>query len=100
VWAEEHGFVGALVLLALFAVLLVLAAGIAQNARDPHGTYLAMGVGGMIFWQVFVNIGMVTGLLPVVGVTLPFMSYGGSSLVTTCLGVGILLNVWMRRFMF
>lgn len=100
VWAEERGFVGSLILLALFLLFLVLCADVVANARDQHGAYLAMGVAAMVFWHVAVNIGMVTGLLPVVGVTLPFMSYGGSSMLTNFIGLGILLNVWMRRFMF
>jgi rod shape determining protein RodA len=59
---------------------------------------MAVGISAMIFWQVFVNIGMVMGLLPVVGVTLPFISYGGSSIVTMMVAVGLLINVSMRRF--
>ena len=67
------------------------------QARERFGSYLAAGVAGLVFWHVFINIGMVTGVLPVVGVTLPLMSYGGSSLLTILLGVGIVLNVQMRR---
>jgi rod shape determining protein RodA len=59
-----------------------------------------MGITAMVFWQVFINIGMVMGLMPVVGVTLPFISYGGSSIITMMAGIGLLLNVSMRRFMF
>ena len=60
---------------------------------------MAVGISSMIFWQVFINIGMSMGLLPVVGVPLPFVSYGGSSVLTTAIGIGLLLNVSMRRFM-
>jgi len=98
VWAEEHGFVGCLLLLGLYYALVVSALGIAGNARDRFGHFLAVGVTAMIFWHAFINMGMVTGVLPVVGVTLPLMSYGGSSVVAVLTGVGLLNNVAMRRF--
>jgi rod shape determining protein RodA len=98
VWAEEHGFVGCLLLLALYFWLIAAAVDIAGNARDRFGHFLAVGVTAMLFWQMTVNIGMVTGVLPVVGVTLPLMSYGGSSVLSVFLGLGLLLNVAMRRF--
>jgi rod shape determining protein RodA len=98
VWAEEHGFVGSLVLLALYFWLIAAAVDIAGNARDRFGHFLAVGVTAMLFWQMTINIGMVTGVLPVVGVTLPLMSYGGSSVLSVFLGLGLLLNVAMRRF--
>ncbi len=98
VWAEEHGFVGCLLLLALYYALIVSALGIAGNARDRFGHFLAIGVTGMLFWHAFVNMGMVTGLVPVVGVTLPLMSYGGSSVMAVMIGIGLLNNVAMRRF--
>jgi rod shape determining protein RodA len=100
VWGEEHGFVGALLLLGLYLVLLLLVLGIAAQAREKFGAFLALGLGAMFFWHVFINIGMVTGLLPVVGVTLPLMSYGGSSVLTNMLGLGLLMNVGMRRHLF
>jgi len=62
--------------------------------------YLAFGVVAMLFWHMVVNLGMVIGLLPVVGVPLPLFSYGGTSMITTMIGVGLLLNISMRRFMF
>jgi rod shape determining protein RodA len=98
VWAEEHGFVGCLLLIALYHALVVSALGIAGNARDRFGHFLAVGVSGMLFWHVFINMGMVMAILPVVGVTLPLMSYGGSSVVAVMLGIGLLNNVGMRRF--
>jgi rod shape determining protein RodA len=98
VWAEEHGFVGCLLLLALYFGLVASAVEIAGNARDRFGHYLALGVTAMIFWQTVINIGMVTGVMPVVGVTLPLMSYGGSSVLAIFLGLGLLANVGMRRF--
>ncbi len=98
VWAEEHGFVGCLLLLALYYALVVSALGIAGNARDRFGHFLGVGVTAMLFWHAFINMGMVTGVLPVVGVTLPLMSYGGSSVLVTMMGVGLLNNIGMRRF--
>jgi len=98
VWAEEHGFLGCLILLALYLALIASAIDIAAGARDRFGHYAAIGVAGMLFWQVFINVGMVIGLLPVVGVTLPLMSYGGSSVMTIFLALGLLANVSMRRF--
>lgn len=98
VWAEEHGFVGCFILLALYLALVASAIDIAANARDRFGHYAAIGVAGMLFWQAFINVGMVIGLLPVVGVTLPLMSYGGSSVMTIFLCLGLLANISMRRF--
>ncbi len=100
VWAEEHGFVGSMVVIGLYAVFLIMAIAVASQAKDRFGAFLSVGVAVMVFWQVLVNIGMVTGLLPVVGVTLPLISYGGSSVLTSLAGVGLLLNVSMRRFSF
>lgn len=98
VWAEEHGFLGCLLLLGLYFALVTTAVDIAGSARDRFGNFLAAGVTGMLFWHVVINIGMVVGLLPVVGVTLPLMSYGGSSVIVIFTGVGLLANVGMRRF--
>jgi rod shape determining protein RodA len=98
VWAEEHGFVGCLLLLALYFILVASAIDIAGNARDRFGHFLAVGLTGMLFWHVAINIGMVIGLLPVVGVTLPLMSYGGSSVMVIFTNIGLLANVGMRRF--
>ena len=98
VWAEEHGFLGCLLLLALYFALVAAAIDICGNARDRFGHFLAVGVTAMLFWHVFINIGMVIGLLPVVGVTLPLMSYGGSSVIAVYAAMGLLANVGMRRF--
>lgn len=100
VWAEEWGFIGSVILLGAFAYLVIKGLDIAAHARDRHGMLLAVGITAIIFWQVFMNIGMVTGLLPVVGVPLPFISYGGSSLLTLSVEVGILMGVGVRRHMF
>ena len=98
VWAEEHGFLGCSVLVLLYYLIVTTGLGIAGNARDRFGHFLAMGVTGMLFWQAFINMGMVTGILPVVGVTLPLMSYGGSSVMAVLIGIGLMMNVGMRRF--
>jgi len=98
VWAEEHGFVGCFVLVALYVALITSALTIAGNARDLFGHLLAVGVTAMLFWQAAVNMAMVVGLFPVVGVTLPLFSYGGSSALTVFLGIGLLASVAIRRF--
>jgi rod shape determining protein RodA len=95
---EELGFVGALVLLFLFAVVLWRAFRIALLAKDPFGTYLAVAIGTMIAIQVFVNIGMTIGIMPITGIPLPLISYGGSGLVADLIGIGLLMNIHMRRF--
>jgi len=99
VWAEEWGFVGSFVLLFLLLLLLSRGLKIASTSKDRGGAILAIGLSAMIFWQAFINIGMVVGILPVVGVPLPLFSYGGTSLITTLIGIGILMNISMRRFM-
>jgi rod shape determining protein RodA len=100
VLAEEWGLLGAMGVLVAFLLLTIWGLQIAQRSRDAFGTILAVGVTAMIAWQVFINVGMVMGLMPVVGVTLPFISYGGSSILTMMVGMGLLLNVSMRRFLF
>jgi rod shape determining protein RodA len=95
---EELGFVGAAVLLLLFAVVLWRAFRIALLAKDPFGTYLAVAIGTMIAIQVFVNIGMTIGIMPITGIPLPLISYGGSGLVADLIGIGLLINIHMRRF--
>jgi rod shape determining protein RodA len=100
VFAEEWGFSGCLLLLTLYLLLICWGVYVASRAGDRFGMFLALGVTAMLFWHIVVNLGMVIGLLPVVGVPLPLFSYGGTSMVTTMVGVGLLLNVSMRRFMF
>jgi rod shape determining protein RodA len=97
VFAEDWGFVGALVLVGLYCFLTVWALRVASQAKDRFGAALAVGIGAMIFWQAFINLGMVVGLLPVVGVPLPLFSSGGSSVLTVLMGIGLLMNVSMRR---
>ncbi len=98
VLAEELGFIGAVSLLTAFSVLILLGLNVAYNCRNPFGTILCFGITAMLFWQVVINTCMVMGLMPVVGVPLPLVSYGGSSVLTTMMGIGILMNVSMRRF--
>jgi len=99
VLAEEWGFIGSIVIVLLFLLLIFWGLNIAQGCREPFGTILAIGITSMFFWQVIINISMTMGLMPVVGVPLPFVSYGGSSVLTTAIGIGLLMNVSMRRFM-
>lgn len=100
VFAEEWGFIGGLLLIVLYLLIVLWGLYIARRANDRFGMFLALGVTAMLFWHIVVNLGMVIGLLPVVGVPLPLFSYGGTSMITTMTGVGLLLNVSMRRFMF
>jgi rod shape determining protein RodA len=99
VLAEEWGFLGGFVLLFLLLFLISRGVKIAKTSKDRAGSILAIGVTAMLFWQTFINVGMVVGMVPVVGVPLPLMSYGGTSLITTLIGIGILMNISMRRFM-
>lgn len=94
---EEFGFAGAFFVLMLFALLIWRAIRIALLAKGPFGTYLAAGIASMFAIQVFVNIGMTLGIMPITGIPLPFVSYGGSSFLTNCAAVGLLLNIHMRR---
>lgn len=100
VLSEEHGFVGSLTTIGLFCLLFVIMIRIAMNARDKFGALLTVGVLGYIFWHMFVNIGMVIGVLPIVGVPLPLLSYGGTSMLTTMAGLGIVSSVAFRRYLF
>jgi len=97
VWAEEWGFVGSALLLAAFAFLALWVINAALRAPDRFGTAICIGVGAMLFWHVVVNVAMVIGLAPVVGVTLPFISYGGSSTVTFFIALGLVASVSLRR---
>ncbi len=98
VWAEEWGFLGSLVFLGCYFFMILWGLNIAISARDKFGVLLAFGVVSLIFWQAFINLAMVLGMMPVVGMPLPLFSYGGSSLWTTLAGIGILMNIRMRRF--
>ena len=98
VLGEEWGFVGSFIFLAIYFFLLIWGLFVAANAKDRFGVLLAYGVVMLIFWQAVINLFMVLGFLPVVGIPLPLVSYGGSSLLTTVLGLAILMNVRIRRF--
>jgi rod shape determining protein RodA len=95
---EELGFVGAMGLLALFGVLLWRGFRTALMSRDDFGTLLAAGIVTMLAFQLFVNIGMTMGIMPVTGIPLPLVSYGGTAMLTNWLAIGLVLNVHMRRF--
>jgi rod shape determining protein RodA len=100
VYAEEFGFFGSMVLLGLYGALIARGAYIARHARDRFGALLAIGVTAIIFWQVAINIGMASGILPVVGITLPLVSYGGSSLIAMMTAMGVLISINTRRYLF
>lgn len=100
VLSEEHGFIGSSVTLGLFVVMYLMAIRIAMQARDKIGALIVVGVLAYMFWHVFVNMGMVIGILPIVGVPLPLISYGGSSLLSTMLGLGLISSVAYRRYLF
>jgi rod shape determining protein RodA len=97
VWAEEWGFLGSAGLLVMYAFLIVWIVGVAMTARDRAGAVVCIGVAAMTFWHMVVNVAMVLGLAPVVGVTLPFVSYGGSSLLTFFIGMGMVASVSLRK---
>lgn len=97
-FCEEHGFIGALGVLLLYFLILMRLIQNAQTASDLPGTFIIMGVVAVIIFQIAVNIGMVVGLMPVTGIPLPLMSYGGSSILFTFLALGIVMNIRMRRF--
>jgi rod shape determining protein RodA len=98
VFAEEWGFIGGVILVVMFLILILWCLKIALHSRDLLGMLIAFGITMLVFWEVFINVGMVLGMLPVVGIPLPFLSYGGSSMVVLMAAMGLLLNVSMRRF--
>ena len=100
VWAEEWGLAGGLILLALYLFLIAWGANISIRSKDRFGAIVAFGFVSMVFWHVMINIGMALGMMPVVGMPLPFMSYGGSAIISMMAGVGFLLNISMRRYVF
>ncbi|MGH2777817.1 MAG: rod shape-determining protein RodA [Actinomycetota bacterium] len=96
---EQLGFVGGATLLGLFAILIWRALRIAALSRDVFGTLAAAGIAGMWGIQLFVNVGMTMGIMPITGLPLPFVSFGGSGLLMNFMAVGLLLNIHMRRFL-
>lgn len=97
-WSEEHGFVGAAAALLLYFLVLMRLIHNAQTAPDRAGTFVVMGVVAVLTFHILVNVGMVVGFMPVTGIPLPLMSYGGSSILFMFLALGIVMNVRMRRF--
>lgn len=97
-FAEEHGFIGAVIVLLIYFLILMRLIQNAQTAADLPGTFLVMGVVAVLIFQIAVNVGMVIGLMPVTGIPLPLMSYGGSSVLFTFLALGMVMNVRMNRF--
>ena len=100
VFGEEWGFVGCVALVTLFCLFLLSIFSTAVQAKDRFGSMLVVGVFFYFFWQILINMGMVIGIMPVVGIPLPFISYGGSATLVNFTLLGIVLNVSMRRFMF
>ncbi|MCK6590817.1 MAG: rod shape-determining protein RodA, partial [Polyangiaceae bacterium] len=98
VFAEEWGFVGSVFLVALYGFLVLWGIRVASQARDRFGAVLGVGCSAIIFWHALINLGMTSGVMPVVGVTLPLFSYGGSSITTMLIAIALLINVSMRRF--
>jgi rod shape determining protein RodA len=97
-FAEEHGFVGVVVVLSLYFVMIMRIVQNAQAASDRAGMYICMGVAGLLLFHMLVNVGMVVGRMPVTGIPLPFMSAGGSSVWSNFLALGLVNNVRLRRF--
>jgi rod shape determining protein RodA len=97
-FSEEHGFIGAILVLLIYFLILMRLIQNAQTAADLPGAFLVMGVAAVLIFQIAVNVGMVLGLMPVTGIPLPLMSYGGSSVLFTFLALGMVMNVRMSRF--
>lgn len=97
VLGEEFGLIGMLIVIILFMLLITRLLMIAKKSKNVYGTLIVSGITGMFVYQIIQNIGMTVGLMPVTGVTLPFVSYGGSSILTSMANIGIVLNVYLRR---
>ncbi len=98
VYAEEWGFLGSIILMCLYLNLIIRGLDTARKAKDDFGRLLALGITSMFVIYLFINIGMTLGLMPVVGIPLPFMSYGGTALLSNLIAVGLLINVRTHRF--
>ncbi len=98
VFTEEWGFVGGIILIGLYFLLIMWCLRFVGKSRDRSGTVLTVGITSILTSHIIINLGMVTGLLPIVGMPLPFMSYGGSAMISSLFGIGLILNVRMRRF--
>ena len=95
--SEELGFLGAMAVLILLIAVFIKCILIAKQARDDYGSFICVGIGAMLLFHIFENIGMCVGVMPVTGIPLPFISYGGSYMLTTVLSIGLIMNVWIRR---
>lgn len=100
VLTEEWGFVGGFVILILYFALVAWSINIATRSKNQFGSLLAVGLSALLFWHIFINIGMVLGIMPVVGMPLPFLSYGRTSMLTMMISIGLLLNISSRRYIF
>ncbi len=100
VYSEEWGFIGCGLLLLCYALFIMSGLSVAYQSNDKFASLLAFGITSIFFWHVFINMGMVMGMLPIVGVPLPFLSYGGSALLTAMSGVAILVNIANKKYMF
>jgi rod shape determining protein RodA len=100
VFSEEWGFIGCLILLLLYLAMIAYCLRLMQRAKDRFGALLVLGMVAIFFWHVVINVAMVSGLMPVVGVPLPMVSYGGSALATLMFGIGVVINVSIRRYIF
>jgi rod shape determining protein RodA len=100
VFSEEHGFIGCMILLGLYLAFMMNGLSVAYQSHDKFGILLAFGIMCIFFWHIVFNLGMVMGMLPIVGVPLPYLSFGGSSLLTSMFGVAILTNIANKKFMF
>jgi rod shape determining protein RodA len=100
VFSEEWGLIGCAVLLLLYFVMTVYCLKLVQRSKDRFGALLVFGMIAIVFWHVTINVAMVSGIMPVVGVPLPMVSYGGSALASMMFAVGIMMNVSMRRYIF
>jgi len=100
VFSEEWGFVGCLVLLLLYLIMIAYCLRLMERAKDRFGGLLVFGMVAIFFWHVVINVAMVSGMMPVVGVPLPMVSYGGSALASMMFAIGVMINVSMRRYIF
>ena len=98
IFSEEWGFIGGMIIFSLYAVLSLRIVHIMKTTSDPYGAYIATGLSAIMVFHFLVNVGMAMGVMPITGIPLIFMSYGGSSLLTAMIGIGIILSVQMRRF--
>lgn len=100
VFSEEWGFLGCAILLLLYFIMIAYCIGLVQRAKDRFGALLVFGMITIVFWHVVINVAMVAGVMPVVGVPLPMVSYGGSALASMMFAMGVIMNVSMRRYVF